>query len=265
MAAVLFDEAGVAEAAGTSVVMGYVLLFDAPGIAEAAGTSVITGRALVFDAPGVVEAVGTGVVIERGLLFDRPGVAEAVGGEFTVPDIGARTEIVFDVPAIAEAVGGEFALRDGSVAPTDIAFEAPAIIEAVGGELVVRYLEPGGEGRADDIGNRIVFDGSLVFTQNDTGPLMRFVLTGSDGSPLSLVGATCRLSMIRSSGRVVVRKAPMVLEEPALGAVRYSWRPGDLPRPGRHRIEVEVTYADGSVETFPTPGVTPLVVEGEYA
>jgi uncharacterized protein YfaS (alpha-2-macroglobulin family) len=44
------------------------------------------------------------------------------------------------------------------------------------------------------------------------------------------------------------------------GVVRYSWGTDDTDEAGRYRAEFEVTYADGSVETFPNDGFHDVVL-----
>ena len=37
----------------------------------------------------------------------------------------------------------------------------------------------------------------------------------------------------------------------AAGLVRYSWNSGDTDTAGSYQAEFEMTYGDGSIETFP--------------
>ena len=41
---------------------------------------------------------------------------------------------------------------------------------------------------------------------------------------------------------------------PASGEVRYDWSVGDTAEAGSYQAEFEVTYSDGSMETFPNDG-----------
>ena len=89
----------------------------------------------------------------------------------------------------------------------------------------------------------------------DTNPLQRYQLEDKDEQPPSLVGATVvqRFSGAPASG------SPCDIDgDPADGIVRLSSREHlPTPRPGRSvtvSFETEVTYQDGTVQTFPTAG-----------
>lgn len=85
---------------------------------------------------------------------------------------------------------------------------------------------------------------------NDTRPLPA-TLT-ANGSPVNLTGAVVRFHMrpkVAGVGSVV--DALATIEDALAGRVSYPWAPADVNVPGIHRAEFEVTFADGTVETFP--------------
>src|SRR4051812_10375035 len=93
-------------------------------------------------------------------------------------------------------------------------------------------------------------DVSLVkIKQGDTRPLDA-ILTANQ-QPVSLVGATVRFHMVPRFAGGTNLDAVAVLLDAAKGQVRYMWQPGDLATPGLYWGELEVTFGDGTVETFP--------------
>jgi hypothetical protein len=85
--------------------------------------------------------------------------------------------------------------------------------------------------------------------RGDTSPVLEFVL-----DPLTnLTGATVVFNM-RLPGAAsakVSRKAVQVVSPATDGKVRYVWAAEDTDTVGTYSAEFEVTYQDGSVETFP--------------
>lgn len=89
---------------------------------------------------------------------------------------------------------------------------------------------------------------SCWIKQGDTSPSLEAVLTGPDGQPVDLHGATVRFIM----ERVVDAQAAIVDAE--AGKVRYDWKPGDTDRPGVFNAEFRVEYATGVRTTVPNSG-----------
>ena len=42
--------------------------------------------------------------------------------------------------------------------------------------------------------------------------------------------------------------------------VKYEWQPGDTDTEGFYDAEFEVTYSDGTVETFPNRGFITVII-----
>lgn len=49
-------------------------------------------------------------------------------------------------------------------------------------------------------------------------------------------------------------RQPALVIEASPPVVEYAWQPGDTDRAGLHRAEFEVTYPDGTIETWPSGG-----------
>jgi hypothetical protein len=99
--------------------------------------------------------------------------------------------------------------------------------------------------------------------QNDTSPALLYRLDPA----VNLAGATVVFNMRpRGGGTVVVdREAASIDGDPANGVVRYDWDPADTAAAGRFEAEFEVTYTDGTVETFPNDGFIVVQIGGDIA
>jgi hypothetical protein len=86
--------------------------------------------------------------------------------------------------------------------------------------------------------------------QNDTSPQIEAVLSDAAGTAIDLNGAAVRFHMRRAGGAVVIDAAATIVTA-AAGLVRYVWIAGDTATAGSYQAEFEVTYADGTIETFP--------------
>jgi hypothetical protein len=87
--------------------------------------------------------------------------------------------------------------------------------------------------------------------RGDTAPVFRAqCLDGSD--PVDLTAGTVRFLMKTSAGVSVVAAAMTKDDqETDTGWVRYPWDADDLAAAGTYLAEVEVTWADGKIQTFP--------------
>ena len=89
--------------------------------------------------------------------------------------------------------------------------------------------------------------------QNDTGPSLLATLKDANDVPVNITGADVRFHMKSLEG-VVKIDSDMTVINSAEGLVRYDWLVGDTDTFGTYYVEFEVTYIDGSVETFPNTG-----------
>jgi hypothetical protein len=154
------------------------------------------------------------------------------------------------------------------VIPTGIR-PAPAVISAlrIGAGLRIDVGSGGGTIGPGD-GNALTLPGArgvAVIKRRDTSPSIVATLTGGDEKPVDLTRASVVLNMIRASGRLVIARAPVTVVDAAGGVVRYDWASEDTDSRGEHRAEIEVTYSDGRVETFPAGGYLTIQIIEDLA
>ena len=88
---------------------------------------------------------------------------------------------------------------------------------------------------------------TFFIKRNDTSPAVEYELSTDDG-PVNLTGATVRFYM----GSIVDANATVLSATD--GIVSYPWAIGDTASYGFFNAEFEVTYSDGTKETFPNNG-----------
>ena len=103
----------------------------------------------------------------------------------------------------------------------------------------------------------------MAFTikQFDTSPTIGMNLQAADGSAVSIVNARevrFHMRLQGEEGSKIDARAAVI--DAAGGVVKYDWSPEDTDTPGRYETEVEVTYTDGSVETFPNGGYSIVTI-----
>lgn len=107
----------------------------------------------------------------------------------------------------------------------------------------------------------------MAFTlkQNDTSPAMTATLQDAAGAPVNLTGASVRFHTRRNGKAAATVDAAAVIVNAAAGSVRYNWSPPDTAISGTYQAEFEVTYADGSIETYPNTGYIDVVIIDDIA
>lgn len=91
---------------------------------------------------------------------------------------------------------------------------------------------------------------SQTFTikRGDTSPALRFALLPET---INLNGATVAFTMRQAGASAKIDRAAASVVTGASPVVEYAWGEGDTDTAGFFQAEFEVTYFDGSVETFP--------------
>ena len=90
--------------------------------------------------------------------------------------------------------------------------------------------------------------------QNDTSPSMLATLEDASGNAINLLGASVRFHMSAISSSITKVDASASIVTPAAGTVQYDWDALDTDTIGSFQAEFEVTYVDGTIETFPNDG-----------
>ena len=94
----------------------------------------------------------------------------------------------------------------------------------------------------------------FIIKENDTSPDIMAVLKSPEGEVIDLSGAQVKTYMSDYSGEEIIINADAQIIDALEGKVVYSWTEGDTQKPGRYKLEFEVTFADGKVQTYPNQG-----------
>lgn len=108
--------------------------------------------------------------------------------------------------------------------------------------------------------------------QGDRRPLFVVILKDDFGEPtegiVNLSSATSAVFNMRAStgGQAVkVSRGTATISNPTAGEVTYPWASADTDTSGNYVAEVEVTWSDGKVETFPNNGYFEITVTDDIA
>ncbi|MDX1810435.1 MAG: BppU family phage baseplate upper protein [Gammaproteobacteria bacterium] len=101
--------------------------------------------------------------------------------------------------------------------------------------------------------------------RNDTSPDLECTLQGNDGVSVDITGATVRFHMTKKGETTPKVDALATNVDEASGKVKYEWNAADTDTKGVFRGEFEVTYSDGSIETFPNNSYIPINIYEDLA
>ena len=102
---------------------------------------------------------------------------------------------------------------------------------------------------------------SFHIKRGDTSPTLVQTLLDSAGAAVSLAGATANIHVFTRRGVSVVDEAVIVFDAEA-GIINYDF--AGIAQ-GNYDYEIEVTYSDASIETFPNAGFDLLIVERDLS
>jgi hypothetical protein len=105
--------------------------------------------------------------------------------------------------------------------------------------------------------------------RRDTGPVLADTLLNSAGVAANLTGAAAKLHVATWDLTTVVVNASITGPNggplDTTGQFEYHWTALDTATSGVLKGEVEVTYANGTVETFPNDGYAVVSIEADLA
>jgi hypothetical protein len=105
--------------------------------------------------------------------------------------------------------------------------------------------------------------------RRDTAPVITDILRDGAGNPANLTGASGKFHMATwDLSTVLINSAITGPNAGALdttGAFEYHPTAPNTLTAGVFRGEVEITYADGSIETWPNEGWAVVVIEADLA
>lgn len=106
---------------------------------------------------------------------------------------------------------------------------------------------------------------TFYIKQNDTVPSIRAELQNGSGDAIDLIDATVRFHMRAiGSSQSKVNAAASVINA-AGGVVQYNWIAADTNTIGAYQAEFQVTYSNGTIETFPNDGYILIEITDDIA
>ena len=91
----------------------------------------------------------------------------------------------------------------------------------------------------------------FTIKRNDTSPILQTVLSDANGVAIDLTGTAVKFYMKKYKATTPKINATAAIVNEDAGVVRYLWQTGDTDTAGSYQAEFQITYDDGSVETFP--------------
>ena len=88
--------------------------------------------------------------------------------------------------------------------------------------------------------------------ENDTRPAITAILTDANDAAVNLTGATVAFSMrVEPAGSVKLSAVSANVTDSEAGQVSYSWATGNTDTAADYEAEFQVTFAGGTIQTFP--------------
>lgn len=101
---------------------------------------------------------------------------------------------------------------------------------------------------------------TFYIKEDDTAPTLQATLKNPDGSAVDLSASSVDIRVAGARGGPNVVNEDVTVAEPSEGVIQYTFSDDDLDDSGRYRVEFEVTYGTGNVETYPNKGYHTLLV-----
>jgi hypothetical protein len=97
---------------------------------------------------------------------------------------------------------------------------------------------------------------------NDTSPRLAVTLEDANGNPIDISGNNGVRFHMKAFGATSLKVDDgMIVADAVGGVVQYPWVAADTNTAGTYYGEVEVTYADNTVETFPNNGYFTIIIK----
>lgn len=102
--------------------------------------------------------------------------------------------------------------------------------------------------------------------ENDTTPALKVALRDARNRVRPLTGATVVFHMRLASDLVVkITGGSVGVQDASLGIVSYTFSASDTDTAGIYEAEFQVTYSDGTIETFPNDDYIKVIVVDDVA
>lgn len=103
--------------------------------------------------------------------------------------------------------------------------------------------------------------------ENDTAPALEGICRDGFGSPVDMTGATVVFNMrLAPAGAVKISAGTMgAVGSATLGRQKYSWAASDTDTAGLYEAEVQATFSDGTIRTFPPKGYFTIDITDDIA
>ena len=96
---------------------------------------------------------------------------------------------------------------------------------------------------------------------NDTSPKLAVTLEDALGNAIGLAGCSARFHMKAFGASSLKIDSVATITDDVAGKVEYSWTGTDTDTAGTYYGEIEVTYADNAIETFPNNGYFTIIIK----
>jgi len=97
--------------------------------------------------------------------------------------------------------------------------------------------------------------------QNDDRPLLDAFLRDDRDRPVDLTGATVLFHMrLATDNSVKINGGSVTVVAATAGSVRYTFTTSNTDTAGIYEAEFQVTFSDGTVQTFPNDGYITIVI-----
>ncbi len=102
---------------------------------------------------------------------------------------------------------------------------------------------------------------TFFIKQNDTSPALEAFLQDSRGRPVNVTGATVVFHMrLASDLTVKINGASVTISSATQGHVSYTFTAANTDTAGNYEGEFQVTFSDGSIETFPNDDYIKVII-----